>query len=439
MFLYADPRIAFHSRTFFDRLSGTDQQRQHQIDMADNELICRHGYLWNKLNSLLASGDKILFILKLWRAKGIPNPELRAKSIIIRDKILALNPDAEFDILVLRESEFTEPSWPEARLYNRYISELLPGSATLAGDNNALWLREIFNEFRPKQHSLIDFFTAAMHYFSGDKERANELMTNVDSAAIRYRNTPNDELTMVLSSLTQNDLTEYLSWAMERLPDNSCLQFNCSKRLAAAGKLDDALKLAKMAVDATANPLVFHHCGKLLLKAGELNASIEMQRRAIAAHHDSPSYHINLSYALARTGATPEAIDEARIAIGLNGQNPSYYAHLGGMLMQSGDIDEAIVTLEKAIELDPRISIAHITLSYALTSKKQYAQAIDSAQKAIELKGDASHYHHHLGNVYLLAGMRGEAAEALETAVALAPDNESYRKTLRDIAAAGTK
>jgi Flp pilus assembly protein TadD len=193
-----------------------------------------------------------------------------------------------------------------------------------------------------------------------------------------------------------------------------------------------------------------------LMTKSQFSEAIPVWRNALEKDPSEGRAHLNLAYALVRTGQAPEALAEYRKACDLSPEDPitfaesalamaqagqpeeavSYYrkslaldasnagvqADLGAILVDKGETAEGLERLEKAVALKPESAAVHYKYASALAQAGRFTDAIAQMQKSIEITGGRDWQSYDmLGAVYSKMGRQDDAIQAERKALELAP------------------
>jgi tetratricopeptide (TPR) repeat protein len=231
---------------------------------------------------------------------------------------------------------------------------------------------------------------------------------------------------------------------------------NLSRVLGWAGKMDEAARLAELALEQTgADVESFNTLGRTAMAAGRRDEAIAWFRKAVQAQPNHPDANTNLGAELFALGKIDESIQHFQAALR---ENPSYWeAHLnmglalsarddsrgaerhfrlaleaaprsheahnnlGVELVRLGRLVEAVECFREAIQWQPRFADAYVNLGQALTQLGQLEEAEHELRQAIEIGPETGTMHFNLGVALQNAGRIDEAAASYARAVELDP------------------
>ncbi len=183
---------------------------------------------------------------------------------------------------------------------------------------------------------------------------------------------------------------------------------NEARRLADAGRFDEASGILERAIDLLPGEISFYqHLAFLLCEMkkfpmalaiadqalekapeaaglldtrglalsglGKYKEAIASLRRAIEIAPDQVAAHINLGAALLADGAIGPALEKLEEALGMDDADAKLHNNLGLARMAGLDLDGAVSSLGLATEIDPDYAEAHYNLSMALLMKGNFA------------------------------------------------------------------
>jgi len=159
-----------------------------------------------------------------------------------------------------------------------------------------------------------------------------------------------------------------------------------AQRLAAAGRLDEAEKLAREIVQAEPDTADAHHVlGLVAVRRRQGEQAIEHLSHAIALAPGRADFQDTLGLTWYGIGNLAEATGCFRQALALAPDNVSVLNNLGICLKDASVYGEAVECFRKALALAPQSFAARINLGNALTSMGELDAAVESLRQAIEL------------------------------------------------------
>lgn len=159
-----------------------------------------------------------------------------------------------------------------------------------------------------------------------------------------------------------------------------------AQRLAAAGRLDEAEKVARDILQAEPEAADAHHVlGHIAIRRRQGEQAIEHLSRAIALAPGRAEFQDTLGLTWYGLGNLAEATSCFRQALAVAPNNVSVLNNLGICLKDASVYGEAVECFRKALALAPQSFAARINLGNALTSMGELDTAVESLRQAIEL------------------------------------------------------
>ncbi|MDY4312259.1 hypothetical protein SOX05_20535 [Pseudomonas putida] len=199
------------------------------------------------------------------------------------------------------------------------------------------------------------------------------------------------------TSFHLQDLLKERKEAATPEPGRAKDNFITSKQLARAGKLDDALDLARKAVSLNPSNIIYLiNLGDIQRKIGKTEAALET---LLLAHEVQPD-HPNLNFQISATYSVLKnfgaALDHAKISVIGDPTNISFRNNYTNILRNTQDYDEAIANLEETFNIDPDSPWTHVQASRIWIDLKDANRAIKHAQLAADLSPSATAFQNHL-------------------------------------------
>jgi len=163
---------------------------------------------------------------------------------------------------------------------------------------------------------------------------------------------------------------------------NALAAFRSGKVDLAKRLIDDVLKVEPN------NEQAYASYGALVGARGDLAAEMNWEKRALAVNNQDAVAHMNLAWALARSGKWQEALPEYETAANLE---PNLFeAKVGRGLSEMYTDKNALAraTLIEAATRFPQEAVPHIALSLFLARQGEYGDAQAELQKAIDVQPD---------------------------------------------------
>ena len=170
-----------------------------------------------------------------------------------------------------------------------------------------------------------------------------------------------------------------------------------------------------------------------LVRTGQVGEALAEYRKACDLSPEDPRAFAESALAMAQAGKTREAVAYYRKSLALEASNAGVQADLGALLVQQGETAEGLKYLEKAVALKPESAAVRNKYASALAQAGRLPDAAEQLRKAIEISGGKDwHSFDMLGAVYSRMGRPDDAIQAERKALELAPveDGEQVR-TLR--------
>ena len=205
-------------------------------------------------------------------------------------------------------------------------------------------------------------------------------------------------------------------------PQARSAHFNLSKALYNQKRYEEALEMARVAVDQRPDYSKAHaNLGAIFNALGHFEEAETHLRRAIALDPQEKGAHFRLGKALYNQKRYEEALEMARVAVDQRPDFASAHIALGIACAALSRFEEAETHLRRAIALDPQGQDAYLNLGDVLYNQGRYEEALDVTRVAIEQAPDLFEAHFNLGAILEELGRYEEAIGALAQAAALAP------------------
>ena len=206
-------------------------------------------------------------------------------------------------------------------------------------------------------------------------------------------------------------------------PQARSAHFNLSKALYNQKRYEEALEMARVAVDQRPDYSKGHaNLGAIFNALGHFEEAETHLRRAITLNPQEKGAHFNLGKALYEQARYEEALEAARVAVDQRPDFASAHVALGIVCAALSRFEETETHLRRAIALNPEKGRdAYLNLGDALYNQGRYEEALDVTRAAIEQAPDLFEAHFNLGAILEELGRYEEAIGALAQAAALAP------------------
>jgi tetratricopeptide (TPR) repeat protein len=150
---------------------------------------------------------------------------------------------------------------------------------------------------------------------------------------------------------------------------------------------------------------------------------ITLFRHAIAVTKDNETAHLNLGFALQKTGLKTEAMAEYRTAIKLNPGRADAHNDLANILDDTGHPDEAVAEYQEALRLNPDHVASHSNYGTLLVELGRFDEAMKEYAAAARLDPSDWHPPYLTGKALLKQGRDLEAVLFFRQAVQRDPNN----------------
>ena len=274
------------------------------------------------------------------------------------------------------------------------------------------------------------------------------------------------------------DEITFFSHIVSRNPEARSAHFNLSIHLARAGRPEEALAAARMAVENRpdqARDLAI--LGSALIRMERFVEAEEVLRRALEIDPGHKNSRSKLAYMLGVQGRHQEALEAYRAMIEIDSNYAQAHAYIGDILVQLHRYAEAVEPLRKALTLinaapsltadlptpgfvhellgtalrelgRPQAGEAHFRRALQLKprdldeleqlarshfSGKRYRQALELYRTLLENHPDEAATHADIGATLYYLDRTDEAIRSLERALALDPSLDSARTNLEKI------
>jgi len=251
---------------------------------------------------------------------------------------------------------------------------------------------------------------------------------------------------------------ELIGRAIAINPTGATFHCNLADALRALGRLDDAERAARRAIELRADyPEALHNLGTILLRAkrpaealAALDASLALSpdraltlaargdalrqlervrdaiaayRQAIACDPTAAGAHANLGLMLVHLGELEAGLEHCRRAVELKPGDPVCRANLGLLLLEYGQIDEAMDAIAAALELNRESAVLADAAGRAWTELGDFRQASAWFDRALRLDPTADEVRCHLARMHIEAGDPEGATAILDRVLETTPEN----------------
>jgi len=174
------------------------------------------------------------------------------------------------------------------------------------------------------------------------------------------------------------------TWAARRAPDSALPRANLATVANEQGRHDEALRLAREAIDRERdNAIAWNQAGLALFRSGSVEDARAHFRRAAELAPDRALFVHNEGLALLATGRFAEAEERFRNAAVLAPADPETWNSLAASLLEQARPAEALAVLERhALVRSPDDPRALLNLGLALLALDRPGEAIDPLARA---------------------------------------------------------
>ena len=219
------------------------------------------------------------------------------------------------------------------------------------------------------------------------------------------------------------DETIFLSHIVSLNPDARNAHFKLGATLIDAGRPEEALAAARLAVEKRPDFAGTHfNLGLVLSQLKRFAEAEEHLRRALELDPRHRKAHLSMAETLRKQERYEEAVTAYRAVLKLDPRDAIAHAGLGDTLFKAGRLEEALAVTRLAVEKHPDFATAHSNLGFILSQIKRFDEAAEHLRRAVALNPDARDAHLLLGAALFKAGRPEEALAATRLAVEKHPD-----------------
>ena len=274
------------------------------------------------------------------------------------------------------------------------------------------------------------------------------------------------------------DEVTFFSHIVSRNPEARSAHYNLTIRLASAGRPEEALAAARIAVENRPDQAQdLSILGAALMRTERFVEAKEVLRRALAIDPGHKNSHRQLAHMLRMQGHREEALEAYRTLLEIDSNYAPTYAYIGDLLIQLHRYAEAVEPLSKALTLinaapsltadmptpgfvhellgtalrelgRPQAGEAHFRRALQLKPRdmdeleqlarshfrgKRYRQALELYRTLLENHPDEAATHANIGVTLYYLDRTEEAVRSLERALVLDPSLDSARTNLEKI------
>jgi tetratricopeptide (TPR) repeat protein len=189
------------------------------------------------------------------------------------------------------------------------------------------------------------------------------------------------------------------------------------------GKAQDALALAKQAVEAGATPAALAALARAQVRMEDGPGALATAEKAVAAGASSAIAHVARGEALIAVGKNAEAEAALRQAIQADPKSALAYSRLARAQLALARPADAVSSAKKATELDASFGEGFAILGVAMVAQdpKSWSDAIAQAQQGAFLDPENPHVQNAVGKIFEANGQYEQAANAYRRAVTADP------------------
>jgi tetratricopeptide (TPR) repeat protein len=223
-------------------------------------------------------------------------------------------------------------------------------------------------------------------------------------------------------------------------PQHAYAHFHRGYSLARLGKLEEALKANKRALDIKPSAEAYNNRGYILSLLGNFSDALNALNSALDLRSDFDDAHTNRAIVLARLGRFSEAMEEFKDALGIHPENYYAYLNLGITLSRQDSFKASLEAFEQALRVRPDYPEAYLNRGITFARMHKLEDALKAHDHAIELRHDYAQAYMQRGQTLANLKRYPEALESLIRAIELQPDYAvAYGNRARTFAHMGPK
>ena len=212
----------------------------------------------------------------------------------------------------------------------------------------------------------------------------------------------------------------FYEYTLKFAPDSSRLHSDLGVAYYGAGRIDDAIKAFKRAIEIKPDfDYAYNNLGAMYLAKGQLSQAIVYYEKAVELNPHYGEAYYNLGNGYRDKKQYEKAAAAYQRSLELNPRNTTTLNNVGVMYKNLGQRDKAKEFYERAIAIDPNDFRAIINLGNEYSDAGQYDQAIEIYQKAITIAPRFSGAYHNLANAYSGKGDMEKAIQYYKRAIEL--------------------
>lgn len=205
-------------------------------------------------------------------------------------------------------------------------------------------------------------------------------------------------------------------------PQNADAYFQRGYTLARLGKLEEALKVNKRALDIKPSAEAYNNRGYIFSRLGNLTDALNALDSALDLRSDFDDAHTNRAIVLARLGRFSEAMAEFKDALGIRPESYYAYLNLGITLSRQDAFEDSLKAYEQALRARSDYPEAYLNLGITLARMHKLEDALEAHDNAIKLRPNYAQAYMQRGQTLANLKRFQEALESLNRAIELQPD-----------------
>ncbi|MGD8303696.1 MAG: tetratricopeptide repeat protein [Desulfobacterales bacterium] len=172
----------------------------------------------------------------------------------------------------------------------------------------------------------------------------------------------------------------------------------------------------------------YNNLGVALAAANRIDEALKMYRIALQIRPNYALAHYNLGYTLAKNGRLDEGLFHFKKSLRLDPNHKEVYNDLAVALIMQGRLNEAIDHLQQALHLSPEYAPAHNNMGIALARQNHLTEAIHHYQEALRIDPEYAEAHNNLGYALQRQGKFKKAQYHFGEALRINPDYVAAQK-----------
>lgn len=196
----------------------------------------------------------------------------------------------------------------------------------------------------------------------------------------------------------------------------------------------NTLTLFQHALDVTRSNLIAHvNMGYALEKSGMLSDAVTHYRDALQINRNFPPALNGMGNILAAQGKIEMAAALYREAAQRDPNYAMAFYNLGVTLTQMGEIDRAMRSLREAIRIRPGYSEAHTNFGALLHRQGKFDEAFAEYSQALRYNPDDANAHYNIGLLFARAGKYTEAGAHFREVLRIRPGDANASRQLQSL------